>query len=288
MDRFNAVSARFAEELSDDEMNEVIAEQAGFRKRSMPSTAGTSSARPRSRWTRSAFRQAIRRHKLSGGEKRRVALQAASERAGHASSRRADNHLDAESVAWLRASFTISGNRRHDHARPLFPRRGGGLDPRTRPRRRHPLRGQLFRLAGAEAEAAGAGGQAGRPRKALSRARLRAAPKAARLSKARINAYEKMLADEGQRQIDTAKIHIPAGPRLGDIVINAEGLSKDSARLLIDDLSFRLPPGGSSASSAERRRQDDAVPDDHRRRIPRQRHLHRRRYGQARLCRPVA
>ena len=54
-----------------------------------------------------------------------------------------------------------------------------------------------------------------------------------------------MLADEGQRQIDTAKIHIPAGPRLGDIVINAEGLSKGfGERLLIDDLSFRLPPGG--------------------------------------------
>ena len=54
-----------------------------------------------------------------------------------------------------------------------------------------------------------------------------------------------MLADQGQRQIDTAKIHIPAGPRLGDIVINAEGLSKGfGERLLIDDLSFRLPPGG--------------------------------------------
>ena len=46
-------------------------------------------------------------------------------------------------------------------------------------------------------------------------------------------------------RVDTAKIHIPAGPRLGDIVINAEGLSKGFGdRLLIDDLSFRLPPGG--------------------------------------------
>ena len=75
---------------------------------------------------------------------------------------------------------------------------------------------------------------------------VRAAPKARQAkSKARINAYEKMLADEGQRQIDAAKIHIPAGPRLGDIVINADGLSKGfGERLLIDDLSFRLPPGG--------------------------------------------
>ena len=54
-----------------------------------------------------------------------------------------------------------------------------------------------------------------------------------------------MLAEENDRQIDAAKIHIPAGPRLGDVVINAEGLSKGFGdRLLIDDLSFRLPPGG--------------------------------------------
>jgi ATPase subunit of ABC transporter with duplicated ATPase domains len=75
---------------------------------------------------------------------------------------------------------------------------------------------------------------------------VRSAPKARQAkSKARINAYEKMLADENDRQIDTAKIHIPAGPRLGDVVINANGLGKGFGdRLLIEDLSFRLPPGG--------------------------------------------
>ena len=75
---------------------------------------------------------------------------------------------------------------------------------------------------------------------------MRAAPKARQAkSKARISAYEKMLAEDNNRQVDTTKIHIPAGPRLGDIVINAEGLSKGfGERLLIDDLSFRLPPGG--------------------------------------------
>ena len=75
---------------------------------------------------------------------------------------------------------------------------------------------------------------------------VRSAPKARQAkSKARINAYEKLLADDQQRQMDVAKIHIPAGPRLGDVVINAEGLGKGFGdRLLIDDLSFRLPPGG--------------------------------------------
>jgi ATPase subunit of ABC transporter with duplicated ATPase domains len=75
---------------------------------------------------------------------------------------------------------------------------------------------------------------------------VRSAPKARQAkSKARINAYEKLLAEDQQRQTDTARISIPAGPRLGDIVINAEGIQKGfGERLLIDDLSFRLPPGG--------------------------------------------
>jgi ATPase subunit of ABC transporter with duplicated ATPase domains len=75
---------------------------------------------------------------------------------------------------------------------------------------------------------------------------VRAAPKARQAkSKARINAYEKLLADDQQKQVDVARITIPAGPRLGDVVINANGLRKGFGdRLLIDDLSFRLPPGG--------------------------------------------
>ena len=75
---------------------------------------------------------------------------------------------------------------------------------------------------------------------------VRAAPKARQAkSKARINAYEKLLADDRQKQVDVARISIPAGPRLGDVVINANGLRKGFGdRLLIDDLSFRLPPGG--------------------------------------------
>ena len=75
---------------------------------------------------------------------------------------------------------------------------------------------------------------------------VRAAPKARQAkSKARINAYEKLLADDQQKQVDVARISIPAGPRLGDVVINANRLRKGFGdRLLIDDLSFRLPPGG--------------------------------------------
>jgi energy-dependent translational throttle protein EttA len=64
-------------------------------------------------------------------------------------------------------------------------------------------------------------------------------------SKARIAAYEQMVAEEKQATLDQAQIVIPAGPRLGDHVITAEKISKGFGdRLLIDDLSFRLPPGG--------------------------------------------
>ena len=64
-------------------------------------------------------------------------------------------------------------------------------------------------------------------------------------SKARIAAYEQMVAEEKQATLDQAQIVIPAGPRLGDHVIEADKISKGFGdRLLIDDLSFKLPPGG--------------------------------------------
>ncbi len=63
--------------------------------------------------------------------------------------------------------------------------------------------------------------------------------------KARLNAYEALLAQDRNVQLDQVQIHIPAGPRLGDVVVEAEGLRKSYGdRLLIDDLSFKLPPGG--------------------------------------------
>jgi ATPase subunit of ABC transporter with duplicated ATPase domains len=64
-------------------------------------------------------------------------------------------------------------------------------------------------------------------------------------SKARLNAYEDLLRDNVERLPETVEIYIPPGPRLGDVVIEAHELSKGyDDRLLIDRLSFRLPPGG--------------------------------------------
>ena len=64
-------------------------------------------------------------------------------------------------------------------------------------------------------------------------------------SKARLQAYESLLAEEGEQRRASAEINIPTGPRLGNLVVEARGLRKAYGdRLLIDDLSFSLPPGG--------------------------------------------
>jgi sulfate-transporting ATPase len=64
-------------------------------------------------------------------------------------------------------------------------------------------------------------------------------------AKARLNNYEALLAEERNVKLDQVQIHIPAGPRLGEVVVEAEGLRKGFGdRLLIDDLTFKLPRGG--------------------------------------------
>jgi ATP-binding cassette ChvD family protein len=75
---------------------------------------------------------------------------------------------------------------------------------------------------------------------------IRQSPKARQAkSKARVTAYEALLAQSNEKAMDTAALVIPAGPRLGNLVIEAEHVNKGFGdRLLMEDLSFRLPPGG--------------------------------------------
>src|SRR5438067_11529313 len=64
-------------------------------------------------------------------------------------------------------------------------------------------------------------------------------------SKARLGAYERLLAEEQNVRLDRVEIHIPPGPRLGDVVIESEGVAKGYGdRLLFEDLTFTLPPAG--------------------------------------------
>ena len=252
MDRFNAVSARFAEELTDDEMNEVIAEQAELQEK-IDAIDGWDMER-KAEIAMDALRVPqgdADVTNLSGGEKRRVALcKLLLSAPDMLLLDEPTNHLDAESVAWLQRFLhdfpgtvvTITHDRYFlDEVAGwiLELDRGAGI----------PYEGNYSGWLEQKQKRLEQEGKAEDSRvKSLSRELdwVRAAPKARQAkSKARINAYEKMLAEENERQIDTAKIHIPAGPRLGDIVINAEGLRKAfGERLLIDDLSFRLPPGG--------------------------------------------
>jgi energy-dependent translational throttle protein EttA len=75
---------------------------------------------------------------------------------------------------------------------------------------------------------------------------VRSSPKARHAkSKARVQAYEKLLAEEKNVKLDKVEIHIPAGPRLGDTVVEASDVAKGFGdRLLVEDMSFSLPPGG--------------------------------------------
>ena len=75
---------------------------------------------------------------------------------------------------------------------------------------------------------------------------VRASPRARHAkAKARLGAYERLLAEEQNVKLDRVEIHIPSGPRLGDLVIEAEGVRKGFGdRLLVDDLTFSLPPAG--------------------------------------------
>ena len=252
MDRFNEVSARFAEELTDDEMNEVIAEQAELQEK-IEAIDGWDLER-KAEIAMDALRVPAGDAdvtKLSGGEKRRVALcKLLLSAPDMLLLDEPTNHLDAESVAWLQRFLhdfpgtvvTITHDRYFlDEVAGwiLELDRGAGI----------PYEGNYSGWLEQKQKRLEQEGKAEDARvKSLSRELdwVRAAPKARQAkSKARISAYEKMLAEDNDRQVDTAKIHIPAGPRLGDIVINAEGLSKGfGERLLIDDLSFRLPPGG--------------------------------------------
>ncbi|MFL5874685.1 MAG: energy-dependent translational throttle protein EttA, partial [Solirubrobacteraceae bacterium] len=189
--------------------------------------------------------------KLSGGERRRVALcrllHSAPDLLLHDEP---TNHLDAESVAWLEQHLedykgTIVAV---THDRYFLDNvagwileldRGHGL----------PFRGNYSswleqkqkRLAQEEKS------ESARQRTIKEELEwVRTNPKGRRTkSRARLNRYEALLAEERNAKLDDVQIHIPAGPRLGDVVVQARGLRKAYGdRLLIDGLEFALPPAG--------------------------------------------
>lgn len=252
VDRFNEVSARFAEELSDDEMNNLIAEQADLQEK-IDAIDGWDLER-KAEIAMNALRVpdgAADVTKLSGGERRRVALcRLLLSAPDMLLLDEPTNHLDAESVAWLQRFLhdfpgtvvTITHDRYFlDEVAGwiLELDRGQGI----------PYQGNYSGWLEQKQKRLEQEGRAEDARvKSLSRELewVRSAPKARQSkSKARLNAYEKLLEQDREQRSETTKISIPAGPRLGDLVIEADGLEKGfGEKLLFEGLDFRLPPGG--------------------------------------------
>ena len=252
VDRFNEVSARFAEEMSDEEMNATIAEQAELQEQ-IDAIDGWDLER-KAEIAMNALRVpdgSADVTVLSGGERRRVALcKLLLSAPDMLLLDEPTNHLDAESVAWLQRFLhdfpgtvvTITHDRYFlDEVAGwiLELDRGQGI----------PYQGNYSGWLEQKKKRLEQEGKTEDSRvKSLSRELewVRSAPKARQSkSKARLSAYEKLLEQDKEARHETTKISIPAGPRLGDIVIEADGLQKGFGdKLLVEDLSFRLPPGG--------------------------------------------
>ena len=252
VERFNEISMKFAEPMSDDEMNALLEEQGKLQdaidaagaweiERKLDVAADALRLPP---WDADVT-------KLSGGEKRRVALcRLLLSQPDMLLLDEPTNHLDAESVAWLERfldeypSTVIAVT--HDryfldnvagwileldrgHGIPWEGNYSSWLDQKEK------------RLQSEEATE--------KARQKAMQAELewvRSNPKGRQAkSKARLRQFEEISSQNYQKRNETNEIYIPPGPRLGDLVIDVENLSKGFGdKLLIDELSFQLPPGG--------------------------------------------
>jgi energy-dependent translational throttle protein EttA len=252
LDRFEAVSTRFGEDLSEAEMEALIAEQGELQEKIDQADAWDLDR------TVEIAMDALRCPpgdaevaNLSGGERRRVALcRLLLQRPDLLLLDEPTNHLDAESVAWLQRFLedypgtvvTVT------HDRYFLDEVAGWILELDRGRG-IPYEGNYSGwLDQKQQRLEQEGRQEAARRRTLERELewVRQSPRARQAkSKARLSAYETLVAESREKAPDTAQIVLPPGPRLGDLVIEAQHAAKAFGdRLLMEALDFRLPPGG--------------------------------------------
>ena len=252
MSAFNRINEKFAEPMSDEEMNRLIEQQGDIQEKL--DTADAWDLDSRLEMAMDALRCPAGDTPvkvLSGGEKRRVAL-------CRLLLRKPDillldeptNHLDAETVAWLEhhlqqfegTVIAVTHDRYFlDNVAGWILELDGGHGIPWKGNYSSWLEQKEQRLQQEEKTES-------YRRKTLQRELewIKMTPKARQTkSKARINAYEKLLSRESASQAGDLEIYIPPGPRLGNLVVQSEKVSKGYGdRLLVEDMSFFLPPGG--------------------------------------------
>jgi sulfate-transporting ATPase len=252
LDRFNEVSEKLGSVEDPDEMTKLIEEQAQLQERI--DAAGAWELERTVEIAMDALRCPpgdAEVAKLSGGEKRRVALcRLLLQKPDLLLLDEPTNHLDAESVAWLerflkdyKGTVVLVTHDRYflDNVTGwiLELDRGRGI----------PYQGNYSAwIEQKQQRLAQEGKEEGARQRTLQQELewVKASPRARQAkSKARYQAFETLLQQSRERAPETAQIIIPSGPRLGQEVIEAKGLNKGYGdRLLIENLNFRLPPGG--------------------------------------------
>jgi ATP-binding cassette ChvD family protein len=252
LDQYDAVNMKLGEDMTPEEMDRLLAEQAKLQDRIEAANAWDLDSRLEMAMDSLRLPPADADvGRLSGGERRRVALcRLLLQSPDLLLLDEPTNHLDAESVAWLERFLkdypgTVVAV---THDRYFLDNVAGWileLDRATG----YPYEGNYSgwleqkknRLANEEKAES-------KRQRTLQRELdwIRMSPRARQAKgKARLNAYEQLLAEDQAQKIESVEIYIPPGPRLGDIVVEARHLRKAYGDLvLFDDLNFTLPPGG--------------------------------------------
>ena len=252
LDEFNELSAKFAEPMEDDEMNALLEQQGKLQDRIDAADAWEIDR------VLDVAMEALRCppgaadvSKLSGGEKRRVALcRLLLSKPDMLLLDEPTNHLDAESVAWLERFLqeypgTVVAI---THDRYFLDNVAGWILELDRGQG-IPWEGNYSSwLEQKNKRLAVEQKQEGARARTLSRELewIKMSPRARQAKgKARINAFEELVKQGGERAPEKVEIAIPVPERLGNVVVEADGLRKAFGdKLLFDDLSFSLPPGG--------------------------------------------